>query len=109
MAKADYLIKGGTVIDCYQKIYKTVDIAVRDGVIVDADEVQAAHVIDAEGCLVTPGLIDFHCHLGYGLTDLGIPGEASAFPSGVTTAVDAGTSGTANYQAFRSQLRPRFI
>ncbi len=108
MAKADYLIKGGTVIDCYQKIYKTVDIAVRDGVIVDADEVQAAHVIDAEGCLVTPGLIDFHCHLGYGLTDLGIPGEASAFPSGVTTAVDAGTSGTANYQAFREMtLRSR--
>ena len=49
-------------------------------------------VVDASGCIVTPGLIDHHAHL-YPLAKIGIPAEAMCFSSGVTTAVDAGSTG----------------
>lgn len=101
MEKADYLIRGGRVIDCYCGQDTVRDIAVKNGRIVSAEHVEAAQEIDASGCIVTPGLIDFHCHLGAYVTDLGILGEAACFPSGVTTAVDAGSTGTANYESFR--------
>lgn len=49
-------------------------------------------VVDASGCIVTPGLIDHHAHL-YPLAKIGIPAEAMCFSSGVTTAVDACSTG----------------
>lgn len=112
MNEADIIIRGGKVLDpCLQE--ETVrDLAIQNGKIIKAEGVTAKEEIDASGCLVVPGLIDFHCHMGAGLSDLGIPGEAMGFPTGVTTAVDAGTYGTANYQGFRmksltSRLRVR--
>ena len=60
------------------------------------------NAVDVSGCIVTPGLLDHHCHL-YPLADLiGLPGEAVMFSNGVTSAVDAGSSGAANYPAHRS-------
>lgn len=99
--KADYLIRGGRVIDDYQGIDMVGDIAVKNGKIVGADAVEPSQVIDASGCIVTPGLIDYHCHVGTRMSDLGVDGETTYLPTGVTTVVDAGTSGTANYEAFR--------
>ena len=64
MKNVDYLIRGGRVIDPYRGFDGVADIAVRDGVIVSAEDVNAAQTVDATGCIVTPGLIDFHAHLG---------------------------------------------
>lgn len=100
MAKVDYVIRNGRVIDPFRGIDKTMDIAVKNGEIVSADNADGTEV-DAGGCLVVPGLIDFHCHVGAYVTDLGIPPETSYLPTGVTTVVDAGSTGTANYEAFR--------
>lgn len=61
---------------------------------------QADNIIDAAGCYVTPGLIDHHCHL-YPLAKIGLPAEAVCFASGVTTAVDAGSTGCATYAQHR--------
>lgn len=101
MEKVDYLIRNGHLIDCYQNISREKDIAVKNGKIVSADNVEAVHEINASGCIVTPGLIDFHCHVGAFVTELGIVGEAAYFPTGVTSVVDAGSTGTSNYEAFR--------
>jgi len=100
MAKVDYVIRNGRVIDPLRGIDETMDIAVKNGEIVSADNADGTEV-DAAGCLVVPGLIDFHCHVGAYVTDLGIAPETSYLPTGVTTVVDAGTTGTANYEAFR--------
>lgn len=102
MSQLDYLIQGGRVIDTTRNIDEIQDIGIQDGKITAIQGKDAKEIIDASGCIVTPGLIDFHCHIGSKISDLGLAGEATYFPTGVTTVVDAGTSGTANYEAFRA-------
>ncbi len=102
MSKVDILIRNGRVIDPYRGVDCIEDVAVKDGLITAAEGATAAQTVDAAGCIVTPGLIDYHCHLGAMVTDLGLHGETMCFPTGVTTVVDPGTTGTANYEAFRS-------
>ncbi len=58
-------ITNGRIIDPVNKIDRTGDLLIIDGVIVDADQPIPANtpVIDANGCWVVPGLIDMHVHL----------------------------------------------
>jgi predicted amidohydrolase len=68
-------------------------------------EGEAAHlVVRADGCLVLPGLIDFHTHVFFDGTDNGIAPDAGMLPNGVTTTVDAGSAGTANYEIFHKNI-----
>lgn len=103
MRKVDMVIRNGRVIDTYQKLNHIQDIAVDKGKIVSAENAEGIEEVDASGCIVTPGLIDFHAHLAYMTTELGILPDASYFPTGVTTAVDAGSTGVGNYLSFRAQ------
>jgi len=60
----ELLITGGRVVD--ERGERVADVRVRDGVIVDVGEGLApgrARVLDAEGCVVAPGLVDLHVHL----------------------------------------------
>lgn len=107
------IIKGGTVIDPANRLCQQADVLVEDGKIAQVGHVkeQTDNIIDASGCYVTPGLIDHHCHL-YPLARIGLPAEAVCFASGVTTAVDAGSTGCVNYGEHRpfiqsSKLRIR--
>ena len=60
----DLVITGGTVIDGTGAPARTADVAVSDGVITEVGAVTgaAAHTIDADGALVTPGFVDIHTH-----------------------------------------------
>lgn len=88
------IIRNGTVIDPENNLHQQADVAIADGKIVGVGDYgdDATMVVDAAGCIVTPGLIDHHAHL-YPLAKIGIPAEAMCFSSGVTTAVDAGSTG----------------
>jgi dihydroorotase len=93
----DLLIKGGTVIDPGQRMHALLDVAVKHGKILevsqDFPENRARKVVSAKNRIVTPGFIDLHvhCYDGYGI---GINADHYCLGRGVTTAVDAGSTGS---------------
>ena len=105
----DLLIKGGRLLtpgNSQTKRVETADIAVSGSRISGIGTFQrneAKYVIDASGCIVSPGLIDFHLHLSP-LAEIGVCGEAACFPSGVTTVVDCGSAGVGTYEGHRPAL-----
>jgi dihydroorotase len=58
----DLVIKGGRIVDAGGE--RTADVVVRDGIVTEVDDgLDAATVLDADGCVVAPGLVDLHAHL----------------------------------------------
>jgi len=111
----DLLIKNGRVIDPKNKVDGKMDVAVADGkiskVAKDIPAAQSKKVIDATGLLVTPGLIDIHTHVFTGSKPdifadgiYSVSADDFSFKSGVTTVVDAGTSGWRNFPVFKSNV-----
>ena len=100
------IIRNGTVIDPANHVHKQADVAIQDGKIVGVGNFSGDAVmdVDAAGCIVTPGLIDHHAHL-YPLAGIGIPAQAMCFASGVTTAVDAGSTGCATFSRYLPYLQ----
>jgi len=84
------LITNGTVLDPSQKLNKRVDLLLRDGKVAGIGDNlgPAEKVIDATGCLVTPGLIDIHVHFrepGDEEEETIASGAAAAVAGGFTT------------------------
>jgi dihydroorotase len=94
-AEFDLLIRGGRVLDPGRGIDHRLDLAIRAGRVVALKRgiaaSSAAEVIDAQGLLVVPGLIDIHLHA----RDAELP-PAEILATGVTTMVDAGSRGADN-------------
>ena len=60
--------------------------------------------IDGKGAWISPGWIDLHVHIWHGGTDISLrPSECGA-ERGVTTMVDAGSAGEANFHGFREYI-----
>lgn len=99
----DILIKNGMVLDPAAGGCEIRDIGIKRDRIVDLsaeDDRESIDVIDASGCYVTPGIIDFHAHMYTDGTERGVYVDSTYFPNGVTTAVDGGSAGVANYPLF---------
>lgn len=99
------LIKNGTLISPTNGYHgEKKDILVQDGKIVSVeDEIQGQEsIIDAAGCIVTPGFIDIHTHC-YPDTFLGMMPDTLGIERGATTIIDAGSSGADNYKDFREK------
>jgi dihydroorotase len=110
-ASYDLLIKGGRVIDASQNLAAERDVAIANGKIAavsaNIPAAQAKEVFDARGKLVTPGLINAHAHLyRYGNT-ITVDPDGVGFPAGVTTAIDAGSSGANTFLGFRKYVIER--
>ncbi len=113
------VIKDGHVIDPKNNIDGVMDVAIQDGKIVlvakNIDTKQAAQVVNAKGFYVTPGLIDIHTHNFVGTNGdqaymngpAGVIPDGFTFRSGVTTIVDAGSSGWRTFPEFKKNIIDR--
>lgn len=99
--RADFIIRGGRVMDPHTSTDEIKDVVVRNTRIVDpeGENVECGHIIDAAGCIVAPGFIDFHTHIFYEGSGTCIRPDFM-ISQGTTAAVDAGTAGTVTYEAF---------
>jgi dihydroorotase len=102
------LLKNGEVIDPGDKLRGRRDVAFSDGLVAALAEGipanEARETIDVSGKLVTPGLIDIHGHFFYRYQPrFGHP-DAFCLPTGVTTAVDAGSAGWSVFAALRDYV-----
>jgi dihydroorotase len=99
----DLLIKGGTVLDPGQHLRARMDVAVKGGKILevspDIPESRAAVVYSARDKIVTPGFIDLHVHCFDGVGS-GMNADHYCLGRGVTTVVDAGSTGFIMVGAF---------
>ncbi len=114
----DVLLKGGRVIDSRNALDQPMDVAVRQGVVAavdrNIDPARARETLRVDGLIVTPGLIDLHVHVfhstgnpGAWAGDNSVQPDAFSFRSGVTTMVDAGSSGWRNFEQFRQSVIDR--
>ena len=114
----DLLLKGGHVIDPKNKLSAVRDVAIVNGhfatIAVAIPAAQARRAVDVSGLYVTPGLIDLHAHVFAGIDGGKLSGgNASIHPDsfalrvGVTTVVDAGSSGRHNFAAFKQTVIDR--
>jgi dihydroorotase len=117
-ANYDLLLKGGFLIDPRNQIATYRDVAIANGKIAEVapriDPAKAHKVVDLKGLYVVPGLIDLHTHVvaGSGLRGT-LPIDQNVYPDshtlryGVTTVVDAGTSGWRTFPAFKQTIIDR--
>lgn len=104
----ELVIKNGTVVDPAQGIHARKDVAFANGrVSAISDEIptsEAREVLDAAECFVTPGLIDLHVHVFYGVSHFGIEPDPTCLARGATTVIDAGSAGADTFPGFRKYV-----
>src|SRR5262249_50729382 len=97
-AMFDVLVRGGRVLDPAQNLDTVADVGIVGPRIaaIGTDIARRGvrrEVVDAAGLLVTPGWVDLHTHVYWGVAPLGVEPDPNCLHRGVTTAVDAGSSG----------------
>ena len=107
----DVLIKAGKVIDPERKISSVMDVAIKGDKIAsvapDIPVTEARAVYQAGGKIVTAGLIDAHGHVYDGGIATSIDADTVGINKGVTTIVDAGSAGAANFAGLRKYVIER--
>jgi len=115
----DILLKGGHVIDPKNNIDSQMDVAIVAGkifrVAANIPANTAKQTVNVSGLYVTPGFIDMHVHVFAGTNEAAFTGfqinngfgsvvpDDFTFRSGVTTVVDAGSSGWRDFHTFKKQ------
>jgi dihydroorotase len=104
----DLLLKGGHVLDAKNGRNERLDIAVAAGRIARvAPRISsrlARKTVDVSDYYVTPGLIDIHAHFDVQGAPLCIDPDHNTLRYGVTTAVDAGSSGAKGFEDFKAKV-----
>jgi dihydroorotase len=108
MADFDLILRKGRVIDPGQGRDEVTDIAFKDGKVAAVGEAaragSASEERSVEGRIVMPGQIDFHVHVYWGGTALGIDADDLARRAGTTTWLDVGSAGAGNFAGFKKHV-----
>ena len=107
----ELLLRGGRVYDPARGISnQSLDLAVSGGRICEVakglDPAGFELVIDVSDRIVAPGMIDLHCHVYHGFNSTGVHPDVAGVGSGVTTVVDGGSAGHANFGGFPAYVVP---
>lgn len=105
----DLILKGGTVVDPSSNRNGLFDVAIEDGNISHiAPDItgESRRVINVEGKIVTPGLIDMHTHVFAGVNQGEMHPDDVGVYAGVTTLADAGT-GSSTIRIFPKYVTPQ--
>lgn len=102
------VIKNGHIIDPKNNINEVMDVAITGNKIVrvakNIDASSAKQVVDAKGLYVTPGLVDIHSHNFHSMRNGDPVPDGFTFRSGITTTVDAGSSGWKSFPTFKEEV-----
>jgi dihydroorotase len=104
---ADLILRGGRIIDPASGRDGIGDIAFGASKVIEVGSDLpgiGAEIVDVQGLLVVPGLIDLHTHVYWGGTSLGVDAAEVARRSGTTTFVDAGSAGPGTFHGFRRHV-----
>ena len=104
----DTVVVGGRLIDPAEGIDARRDIGITAGrvarVAEGIAESEGRQVVRTHGMIVTPGLIDIHTHVYDGVSGVSIEPDVVGIAKGVTTVVDAGSSGATTFPGFRTYV-----
>jgi dihydroorotase len=104
----DLILRNGRLIDPASGIDATTDVAFNDGKVAAVGAAAAAgqgrSERDVAGCIVMPGMIDFHTHVYWGGTSISIDADQLARRCGTTTWLDVGSAGPGNFAGFRKHV-----
>lgn len=104
----DLALTGGSIVDPESGKAGRFDVGFEKGRIVSIEEQinpeSALRSVDVTGKTIVPGLIDLHTHVYHGGTSLGVHPDNLARKAGVTTFVDAGSSGPGNFLGFHDHV-----
>ena len=104
----DLVVRGGRVLDPERGVDEVADVAFAESKVAavgaNLDVPAGTPEFDACGCIVIPGMIDFHAHVYWGGASLGIDADALARRCGTTTWLDVGTAGAGNFKGFRRHV-----
>ncbi|OGQ80722.1 MAG: dihydroorotase [Deltaproteobacteria bacterium RIFCSPLOWO2_12_FULL_60_19] len=98
------LLKGGRLLDPASGLDRLLDVRIQNGTVKAIGvslPAAGATVLNVKGLVVVPGLIDVHLHLMNGLGAFGADPDLFGVGSGVTTVVDAGSTGHSLFPVFR--------
>lgn len=101
----DLIVKNGIAIDPAQRLHASRDVAMKNGqiaaLLMPGMLAKSVQSIDAAGALVTPGLVDLHCHYYHQVSGIGLPADEMMGLTATTTGVDAGDAGYSTFPGFR--------
>lgn len=101
------LIKNANVMDLPTGRVERREIYIENGVIKRISskiDKNAQYVADADGLIVTAGLVDVHSHLYHNTELIGVDPQRYDLPKGVTYCIDQGSAGADNYADFRDRV-----